>query len=75
MLMEYTDEFVTVLDLSHSWETMVQNIQNYISSLNDSYLEQLKENKITYFNAKASLMDKHTVRVSEVNSCSNNIMI
>uniref|UniRef100_A0A146MC08 thioredoxin-disulfide reductase (NADPH) n=2 Tax=Lygus hesperus TaxID=30085 RepID=A0A146MC08_LYGHE len=52
-----------ILDITHDWGTMCTNIQTYISSLNDQYIQQLQANNVTFYNAKASLLDKHTVRM------------
>ncbi|KAF6216591.1 hypothetical protein GE061_000934 [Apolygus lucorum] len=56
-----------ILDITHDWGTMCKNIQTYISSLNDQYIQQLKDNNVTFYNAKASLLDKHTVRMVDSN--------
>merc|ERR1719493_644574 len=44
---------------THSWERMVETINNYIRNLNDGYLTQLRDKKVTYFNALASFADPH----------------
>jgi len=51
----------------HSWSEMVVNIQNYIRSLNWKYRKDLKDKKVTYFNAYAKFKDRHTVELYNKN--------
>ncbi|XP_054280356.1 thioredoxin reductase 1, cytoplasmic-like [Macrosteles quadrilineatus] len=47
----------------HSWEEMVTNIQDYIKSLNFKYRTDLKKKEVTYYNAYAKFVDKHTLNL------------
>eukprot|EP00127_Corallochytrium_limacisporum_P005481 Clim_evm29s206 gene=Clim_evmTU29s206 len=47
--------------ISHSWEDMVQNVQDHIMSLNWGYRVALRTRKIEYMNAYGSFIDAHTV--------------
>ena len=42
---------------------MVENITNYIRSLNFKYNGSLIDEGVEYFNAKGSFVDEHTVHV------------
>ena len=50
-----------VTDIKHSWETMRENIQMHIGSLNFNYRVQLRDKKVDYINAYAQFVDKHTL--------------
>ena len=50
-----------VTEIKHSWETMRENIQNHIGSLNFNYRVQLRDKKVDYINAYAQFVDKHTL--------------
>ena len=43
-------------------ETLVNNIQGHISSLNWGYRVELREKQVTYHNALAQFVDAHTVQ-------------
>uniref|UniRef100_A0A6S9YRD9 thioredoxin-disulfide reductase (NADPH) n=2 Tax=Chrysotila carterae TaxID=13221 RepID=A0A6S9YRD9_CHRCT len=47
---------------THKWETMVENVQQHIFSLNFGYRSDLMENSVKYLNAYATFLDPHTVR-------------
>mmetsp|Transcript_16361 Transcript_16361/g.39914 ORF Transcript_16361/g.39914 Transcript_16361/m.39914 type:complete len:503 (-) Transcript_16361:39-1547(-) len=49
----------------HDWETMVNNIQDYICSLNFKYRTELREKKVTYLNSLAKFVDAHTVELTD----------
>ncbi|CAB3994079.1 thioredoxin reductase 2, mitochondrial [Paramuricea clavata] len=51
-------------EISHSWETLVQNVQNHVRSLNWGHRVQLQEKSVKYFNAKGSFQDKHTIKAT-----------
>mmetsp|Transcript_9102 Transcript_9102/g.15991 ORF Transcript_9102/g.15991 Transcript_9102/m.15991 type:complete len:590 (-) Transcript_9102:476-2245(-) len=46
---------------SHDWEGLVNNVRNYIKSLNFGYKVQLREYGVKYLNKLGSLVDAHTV--------------
>ena len=46
---------------------MVNNITNYIRSLNFKYHGTLMDEGIDYFNAKGSFVDEHTVHIKGPN--------
>jgi len=43
------------------WETLRENIQNYIRSLNFKYRVRLREKEVTYLNKLGTFVDKNTV--------------
>jgi len=45
----------------HSWEKMIETVDNYILSLNYGYRVQLAQKNVKYFNALASFKDAHTI--------------
>lgn len=45
----------------HTWEKLVESVQDHIGSLNWGYRTQLQDKKVVYFNAYAKLLDAHTV--------------
>mmetsp|Transcript_16501 Transcript_16501/g.32031 ORF Transcript_16501/g.32031 Transcript_16501/m.32031 type:complete len:600 (+) Transcript_16501:11-1810(+) len=47
---------------SHNWEKLVDNVRNYIKSLNFGYKVQLREKNVKYLNKLGSLVDPHTVK-------------
>jgi len=49
---------------SHNWETMVNNIQDHIGSLNFAYRTDLRTNKVEYLNMRAVFVDKNTVELT-----------
>jgi len=50
--------------VTHDWDTMVNNIQDYIASLNFRYRTDLRTNKVEYINSKAVFIDNHTVELT-----------
>lgn len=48
-------------DLSHNWELMVSNIQDYIKALNFGYKVSLRDASVVYHNKLASFVDEHTI--------------
>ncbi|KAL0271435.1 UNVERIFIED_CONTAM: hypothetical protein PYX00_008532 [Menopon gallinae] len=51
----------------HKWELMVENIQNYIKSLNFGYRKELNKRKVKYYNAFAEFLDSKTVKITHKN--------
>jgi len=51
----------------HDWETMVTGIQEYIGSLNWGYRVALRDNNVTYLNAKGVFVDAHTLQCTKKN--------
>lgn len=49
-------------EATHNWESMVQNVSDYIGGLNWGYRVELRDNKVDYINAYGSLVDAHTVK-------------
>lgn len=45
----------------HDWGRMVQNVQDYIHSLNFGYRVQMRDEKVTYLNKLAKFIDPHTI--------------
>eukprot|EP00521_Asterionellopsis_glacialis_P008202 CAMPEP_0195285368 /NCGR_PEP_ID=MMETSP0707-20130614/3220_1 /TAXON_ID=33640 /ORGANISM="Asterionellopsis glacialis, Strain CCMP134" /LENGTH=618 /DNA_ID=CAMNT_0040344849 /DNA_START=42 /DNA_END=1898 /DNA_ORIENTATION=+ len=59
----------------HSWETMRENVINYIRGLNFKYRVKLREKSVTYLNKLGKFVDTHTLectdkkgRVSQITS-------
>ncbi|EKX36093.1 hypothetical protein GUITHDRAFT_90077 [Guillardia theta CCMP2712] len=50
---------------THDWETMVNNVQDYISGLNFRYRTELRTKKVDYLNALAVFVDEHTVELTD----------
>lgn len=48
--------------VQHNWERMVQEVQDYIGSLNFGYRVNLREKKVEYLNALATFVDPHTLQ-------------
>jgi Pyruvate/2-oxoglutarate dehydrogenase complex, dihydrolipoamide dehydrogenase (E3) component, and related enzymes len=48
----------------HNWTNMVNEVQNYVKSLNFGYRKVLKQKTVTYLNAYAQFVDAHTIKVS-----------
>lgn len=48
----------------HSWPDMVENIGNYIRSLNWKYRKSLKDKNVSFLHAYARFIDNHTLAVS-----------
>jgi len=48
-----------------NWETLKQNVQGHISSLNFGYRGQLRKNKVTYYNKFARFIDSHTIELTD----------
>ena len=46
----------------HDWETMVNNVRDYILSLNFGYKVSLREKGVKYLNKLGVVMDAHTVK-------------
>lgn len=53
--------------IQHNWETMKNNIQDYIGSLNWGYRVQLRDKKVQYINGKGEFIDKHRLLVTQKN--------
>ena len=49
------------IEKKHVWETMVKNVQTYIKKLNFGYKAQLRSKDVTYHNSYATLLDNHTI--------------
>ncbi|XP_033627120.1 thioredoxin reductase 2, mitochondrial-like isoform X2 [Asterias rubens] len=48
--------------IDHSWEAMVEAVQNHVRSLNWGHRVQLKDKRVEYLNAKGTFVDEHTIR-------------
>lgn len=48
----------------HTWETMVENVQNYIKSLNFGYRKELNKRKVKYLNAYAEFVAPHKLKLT-----------
>ena len=48
-----------------NWDTLRDNVQGHISSLNFGYRTQLRKNKVTYHNKFAKFVDTHTIELTD----------
>jgi len=48
---------------AHNWEKMVEQVQNYIKSLNYAYESELKDEKVEYINAYGRFVDPQTIEL------------
>jgi pyruvate/2-oxoglutarate dehydrogenase complex dihydrolipoamide dehydrogenase (E3) component len=49
-----------------NWDTMVENVDNYVSGMQYGYQNQLRDNAVEYINAVASFADAHSVNYTDV---------
>jgi thioredoxin reductase (NADPH) len=47
----------------HSWETLRENVQAHIRSLNFGYRVALRDGRVTYLNQHGRFLDPHTLEV------------
>lgn len=63
----------------HSWETMVESVQNHIGMLNFTYRKGLKSAKVTYINALATFTGANSVgyklKGEQLEATADNIII
>lgn len=69
-LYENLDEYERVghpdkFERKHDWEKLVENVQLYIKKLNFGYKSALREKKVVYYNKLATLIDKHTILLTD----------
>ena len=50
--------------VQHNWEVMINEIQNYIRSLNWGYRVSLRDKNVDYINAYGQFVDKNTIKVT-----------
>ncbi|XP_040214922.1 thioredoxin reductase 3 [Rana temporaria] len=50
--------------VSHNWDTMRQNIQDYIGSLNWGYRVSLRDKNVRYENAYAEFVEPHKIKAT-----------
>src|SRR5690606_5177461 len=55
----------TVGERSHSWKTLIENKDREIDRLNGIYHNILKNNNVTLYEGRATLVDKNTVKVGD----------
>lgn len=55
-----------VPEVHHHWNTLVNNVQDYIRGLNYSYRVSLMSKHVTYYNQLAFVKDAHTVEGTDV---------
>lgn len=53
--------------IAHSWETMKNNIQDHIGSLNWAYRVELRDKKVEYINAYGEFIDEHKLLLTKKN--------
>ncbi|CAG2121752.1 unnamed protein product, partial [Medioppia subpectinata] len=49
-------------EITHDWNRMKDEVQNYVKSINFGYRVQLRENKVDYINAFGCFVDSHTIK-------------
>lgn len=54
-------------NVQHSWQTMKNNIQDHIGSLNWGYRVQLRDKNVEYINGKGTFLDPHKIHVVQKN--------
>ena len=55
-----------VPEVHHHWNTLVDNVQDYIRGLNYNYRVSLMSKHVTYYNQLAYVKDAHTVEGTDV---------
>ena len=58
---EYGWQMTENPELTHNWELMVSNIQDYIKALNFGYKMSLHDASVKYHNKLATFVDEHTI--------------
>jgi len=58
---------------THNWETMRENVQNHIKSLNWGYRVQLREKKVNYLNKLGSFVDAKTIKCVDAEGKEENL--
>jgi len=51
-------------EVKHNWQTMVQNIQDYIGGLNWGYKVELRDKSVKYINSYGEIQDPHTIKAT-----------
>ncbi|MAL79558.1 MAG: glutathione-disulfide reductase [Sneathiella sp.] len=65
----------TVGETSHSWPKLIANKDKEIDRLNGIYHNILKNNNVTLYNGRATLLDKNTVKVGDQTITAKYILI
>ena len=55
------------------WETLRENVQNYIRGLNFKYRVAFREKEVTYLNKLGTFIDEHTIEVTDKKGRSSQI--
>ena len=55
-----------VPEVHHHWDTLVDNVQDYIRGLNYNYRVTLMSKHVTYYNQLAYVKDAHTVEGTDI---------
>jgi len=55
------------ISIQHSWNKMIENVQNHIKSLNWNYKTQLRSKKVEYFNERVSFTGPNTIKSVDKN--------
>lgn len=51
----------------HAWEVMVENVQNYIKSLNFGYRKEMNKRHVKYLNGFGEFINEHKIKVTMKN--------
>ena len=65
----------TVGETSHSWKTLIHNKDREIDRLNGIYHNILDNNKVTLYQARATILDKNTLQVGDKTVTAKYILI
>jgi len=60
---------------SHSWQTLIDNREAYISRIHTSYDNVLGKNKVDVIKGWATIVDKHTIQVGDRKITAKHILI
>ena len=55
-----------VPEVHHHWNTLVNNVQDYIRGLNYNYRQTLMSKHVRYFNQLAYVKDPHTIEGTDI---------
>jgi len=62
-------------EITHDWSKMVNSVQDHIGSINWGYRVQLRDKKIAYTNAYASIVDAHTIKAVKKNGQESTVSV
>ncbi len=57
----------------HSWEKMIESVNNHVYSLNFGYRKELTQKNIKYYNKFATFVDDHTLCLTDAKGKTENV--